>query len=62
MAINDLVKSGSKASPVHWTVLTEKFVGVKGGYTNDELVEAVNSLLLPLGNMRGANHNFWFEN
>jgi hypothetical protein len=55
------VFAGSKESrPVHWSDLCKRFV--EGGIcSNATLVAAVNAHLLPAGNVRGSNHNFWID-
>lgn len=58
--IRSMARCRSRTSPLHWTDLVQRFVK-ELGYSNDELVAAVNSLLVPFGSMRGSNHNFWFE-
>lgn len=56
-----MLQGSTQAKPLHWTVFVKQFVE-EGEYSNDELVSAMNSILLPFGKMHGANHNFWIEN
>lgn len=58
--IRRVIGSATEQNPVHWSVLIKRFVD-GGLYSDDQLVTAVNSILLPFGNLRGSNHNFWFE-
>jgi hypothetical protein len=53
-----LLRNTTEENPVHWLSLTEKLVD-SGQWTNEQLVSVMNSLLVPFGNVRGSNHNFW---
>ena len=59
-SIATLLQNTTEENPVHWSVLTEKFVDTQE-WTNEQLVSAMNKLLVPAGNIRGSTHNFWFE-
>ena len=57
--VTEILRPATENKPMHWSVLTDHFV--KGNMcTNDELVTAVNSLLVPFGRLRGKDHRFWF--
>lgn len=57
-SIINLLRNSTEARPVHWSVFVERFVD-SNEHTNAELVSVMNSLLLPLGNVRGCNQNYW---
>jgi len=57
-SIQGLLEKTSPGEGIHWTVFTKQFV--EGGVClNDELVSAMNSILLPNGNVSGMNHSYW---
>jgi len=57
-SIAKILHGTTEGKPVHWSFFTKKFID-SGQWTNEELVKAMNNLLVPLGNIRSSNHNFW---
>ncbi|OGI68509.1 hypothetical protein A2738_01335 [Candidatus Nomurabacteria bacterium RIFCSPHIGHO2_01_FULL_42_15] len=57
-SLTDRLKNTTEQKPLHWSVFMKDFVE-NGQNSEAELVEAMNSLLLPHGTVAGRNHRFW---
>ena len=54
----DRLKNTTQQKPITWTALMKEFVE-NGDFTESELVRAMNSLVMPSGNISGNDQGFW---
>jgi hypothetical protein len=57
-ALLEKLQGASKSKPVHWEDLVKEFVESEL-CTRAQLVRAMNSILMPNGNVSGMNHRYF---